>query len=56
MPVRPACYIPPEPSPFAAYGARLIGRRTLMTLVELACIALFVAGVLACAAAGSVAS
>ena len=41
MCVRPACYIPgDEPSP-AEHAARLIRRRNLGTVVEIAAIALF---------------
>lgn len=53
MPVRPACYIPRPTSPFEAQSVRLRSRRAAMTAVELACLALFVAGVLAWSAIGS---
>lgn len=41
MCVRPACYLPsPEPS-HREHAARLIARRNLATLVEIAALALF---------------
>lgn len=42
--LQPRCYLPSQ-SEIRAYGARLIMRRTVMTLAELACIAVFVGAV-----------
>lgn len=54
VPVRPACYIPRQVDPtFRRHGARLILRRNLATLAELAALATFLAMVWTWAALGA---
>lgn len=53
MCVRAACYLPPsEPTP-REYADRLISRRNLATLVELAALALFLRALFIWSAIGS---
>jgi hypothetical protein len=50
--LQPRCYFPKQ-SEIRAHGARLILRRTAMTMVEVACIGVFLAGVWVWAAIGA---
>lgn len=50
--LQPRCYLPRQ-SEIRAHGARMTVRRTAMTLIEVACIGVFLAGVWVWAAIGT---
>ncbi|MBN9459025.1 MAG: hypothetical protein J0I54_20525 [Bosea sp.] len=51
-PLQPICYLPTSDE-IRAHGAKLLLRRALLSLVELACVGVFLAAVLIWAALGA---